>query len=307
MRQQEFEEKLEKVADGTLERQEPMKNHTTFRIGGPADYLISPKSVEQIQEVISLCRIYSVACRVIGNGSNLLVSDQGIDGVVLKLGKAFSQVKQEGVCLLAQAGIALSALARKAAQVGLSGLEFASGIPGTLGGAIVMNAGAYGGEMAQVVRRVALLSEKGERIDLTKEEMQFGYRTSIVSKMSYTVLEAELCLKEGEQAVIEADMAELNAKRKEKQPLEYPSAGSTFRRPVGYFAGKLIMEAGLSGFRIGDAQVSKKHCGFVINRGNATAKEVIDLMEQVQQIVYKKTGVKLEPEVRYLGREGADR
>ena len=307
MRQQEFEEKLEKVADGTLERQEPMKNHTTFRIGGPADYLISPKSVEQIQEVISLCRIYGVACRVIGNGSNLLVSDQGIDGVVLKLGKTFSQVKQEGVCLLAQAGIALSALARKAAQAGLSGLEFASGIPGTLGGAIVMNAGAYGGEMAQVVRRVALLSEKGERIDLTKEEMQFGYRTSIVSEMSYTVLEAELCLKEGEQAVIEADMAELNAKRKEKQPLEYPSAGSTFRRPVGYFAGKLIMEAGLSGFRIGDAQVSKKHCGFVINRGNATAKEVIDLMEQVQQIVYKKTGVKLEPEVRYLGREGADR
>lgn len=307
MRQQEFEEKLEKIADGTLKRQEPMKNHTTFRIGGAADYLISPKSVEQIKDIVALCRMYGVVCEVIGNGSNLLVSDQGVDGVVLKLGKEFSQVKQEGMCLVAQAGIALSVLAKKAAQAGLSGLEFASGIPGTLGGAIVMNAGAYGGEIAQVVRQVTMLSKEGEFICFTGEEMQFGYRKSIVSELSYMVLEAELCLKEGDIATIEAKMAEFNGKRREKQPLEYPSAGSTFQRPVGYFAGKLIMEAGLAGFRIGDAEVSKKHCGFVINRGNATAKEVSDLIKKVQQIVYEKTGIKLEPEVRYLGREGADR
>lgn len=307
MKQQKFEEKLEKVADGTLKRQEPMKNHTTFRIGGAADYLISPKSIEQIQEIMTLCQEYGVSCVVIGNGSNLLVSDNGIDGVVLQLGKEFSKVKQEGVCLLAQAGIALSALAKKAAQLGLSGLEFASGIPGTLGGAVVMNAGAYGGEMAQIIKQVTLLSKTGEILYLSGEEMQFGYRKSIVPEMEYTVLEAELCLKEGDTAVIEAEMAELNTRRREKQPLEYPSAGSTFQRPVGYFAGKLIMEAGLAGFRIGDAQVSEKHCGFVINRGKATAKEVEDLIEKIQQIVYEKTGIRLEPEVRYLCRKGADR
>ena len=306
MKQQEFEEKLEKVSNGALRRQELMKNHTTFRIGGAADYLISPTSIEQIQHILALCQKYQVACAVIGNGSNLLVSDDGVEGVVLQLGKEFSFVKQKGMCLFAQAGVALSVLAKRAAQAGLSGLEFASGIPGTLGGAIVMNAGAYGGEMAQVVKQVTLLSKEGAILTLSGEEMQFGYRESIVSKMGYIVLEVKLGLKEGNPAVIEADMAELNARRREKQPLEYPSAGSTFRRPAGYFAGKLIMESGLAGFQIGDAQVSKKHCGFIINRGNATAKEVKDLIENIQQMVYKKTGVRLEPEVRYLGREGVD-
>ena len=305
MKQQGWEEKLEKVAGGMLKRQEPMKNYTTFRIGGAADYLISPRSIEQIEEIAALCREYGTGCTVIGNGSNLLVSDSGVDGVILHLGNEFSKVRQEGECLLAQAGTALSALARKAAFLGLSGLEFASGIPGTLGGAVVMNAGAYGGEMAQVIKRVTLLSKEGERIELSGEEMQFGYRKSIVSEMGYTVLEAELCLKEGERAVIEGQMAELNARRREKQPLEYPSAGSTFQRPAGHFAGKLIMDAGLAGFRIGDAQVSEKHCGFVINRGNATAQEVKELIEKIQQIVYEKTGIRLEPEVRYLCREGA--
>lgn len=307
MKQQDFEENLEKVADGTLRRQEPMKNHTTFRIGGAADYFISPKSVKQIQTMISLCRTYEIPLEIIGNGSNLLVSDDGIDGVVLQLGKDFSQLRQHNRSLLAQAGIPLAVLARKAAQSGLSGLEFAAGIPGTLGGAVVMNAGAYGGEMAQVIRQVTLLSDQGNLLSLSGEEMQFGYRKSIVAEKGYTVLEAELALKEGETAVIEAYMADLNTKRKEKQPLEYPSAGSTFKRPDGYFAGKLIMEAGLSGFRVGDAQVSEKHCGFVVNRGNATAKEVRELIKNVQQIVYQKTGVKLEPEIRYLGRKGADR
>lgn len=307
MRQQEFEEKLEKMAGGALKRQEPMKNHTTFRIGGTADYFISPWSVEQIQNIKALCQGYKVPLEIIGNGSNLLVSDYGVDGVVLQLGKMFSLVKQNGCYILAQAGIPLSVLARKAAQVGLCGLEFAAGIPGTLGGAVVMNAGAYGGEMAQIVRRVSLLSDKGEIFSLSGEEMQFGYRRSIVTEKGYTVLEAELDLKEGDTALIEANMADLNQKRKEKQPLEYPSAGSTFKRPDGYFAGKLIMEAGLSGVRIGDAQVSEKHCGFVVNRGNATAEEVRALITKVQQIVYEKTGVTLEPEIRYLGREGANR
>lgn len=307
MRQQGFEEKLEKVAGRTLRRQESMKNHTTFRIGGAADYFISPESVEQIQDIMILCQDYKIPFQIIGNGSNLLVSDYGIEGVVLQLGKMFSNVKQEGNGILAQAGVSLSGLAKKAAQAGLCGLEFAAGIPGTLGGAIVMNAGAYGGEMAQVVKRVSLLSEKGEIFSLSKEKMLFGYRKSIVTEKGYTVLEAELSLTQGETALIEADMASLNKKRKEKQPLEYPSAGSTFKRPEGYFAGKLIMEAGLSGFRIGDAQVSEKHCGFVINRGNATAKEVKALITKVQQIVYQKTGVTLEPEIRFLGREGAGR
>lgn len=302
MKQQEFEEKLEKVSDGTLKKQEPMRNHTTFRIGGAADYFISPKNVKQIKEIQTLCQIYQIPCEVIGNGSNLLVSDQGIEGVVLQLGTAFSQIRQEGTNLIVQAGAALSLVAQKAAQSGLTGLEFASGIPGTLGGAVVMNAGAYGGEMSQVIRQVTLLTKDGEQIILSNEEMQFGYRKSILTKKPYLVLEAELCLKEGDPVLIKANMAELNARRREKQPLEYPSAGSTFQRPVGYFAGKLIMEAGLAGFRIGDAQVSEKHCGFVINRGNATADEVKTLIDIVQRTVYQKTGVKLELEMRCLGR-----
>lgn len=297
-----FEEKLEIMADGALKRQESMKNHTTFQIGGAADYFISPSSVKQIQDIMALCREYKVPLEIIGNGSNLLVSDDGIEGVVLQLGKSFSQVRQEGAAMLAQAGVSLSGLAKKAAKAGLCGLEFASGIPGTLGGAVVMNAGAYGGEMAQVIKRVSLLSRQGEIFSFSKEEMQFGYRKSVVTEKDYIVLEAELDLTEGETALIEANMADLNKRRREKQPLEYPSAGSTFKRPDGYFAGKLIMEAGLCEFRIGDAQVSKKHCGFVINRGNATAEEVKALITRVQQIVYKKTGVALEPEVRFLGR-----
>ena len=221
---------------------------------------------------------------------------------MLQLGAAFSQIRQEGTNLIVQAGAALSALAQKAAQSGLTGLEFASGIPGTLGGAVVMNAGAYGGEMSQVIQQVTLLAKDGEQITLSGKEMRFGYRKSIVKEKPYLVLEAELGLKESNPVFIKTAMAELNAKRREKQPLEYPSAGSTFQRPAGHFAGKLIMEAGLAGFRIGDAQVSEKHCGFVINRGNATAKEVKELIDMVQQIVYQKTGVKLELEIRCLGR-----
>lgn len=307
MRQQEFEEKLEKVAEGACKKQEPMKNHTTFRIGGPADYFISPESIEQIQKITALCREYSVPCEIIGNGSNLLVSDKGMEGVVLRLGKEFSGIEQEGTLLRAQAGVLLSALAKRAAQAGLTGMEFASGIPGTLGGAITMNAGAYGGEMVQIVEKVTLLTEEGELLILSGEEMQFGYRKSIVTEKHYTVLGAEIRLQEGDTDCIEANMAELNAKRREKQPLEYPSAGSTFKRPQGHFAGKLIMDAGLAGFQCGGARVSEKHCGFVINTGDATAKDVAALIKEVQRIVYEKTGVRLEPEVRFLGREGADR
>lgn len=307
MRQQEFEEKLEQIVRGACKRQEPMKNHTTFRIGGPAEYFISPENIGEIQNVTALCREYGVPCEIIGNGSNLLVSDRGIEGVVLKLGKEFSRVEQEGTLLRAQAGVLLTALAKKAAQAGLTGMEFAAGIPGTLGGAITMNAGAYGGEMVQITERVTLLTKEGNLIALSGKEMQFGYRKSIVMEKQYTVLEAEIRLREGEIAFIEASMTEMNRRRREKQPLEFPSAGSTFKRPEGYFAGKLIMDAGLAGFRCKGAQVSEKHCGFVINTGNATAEDVRTLIKEVQRIVYEKTGVKLEPEIRYLGREGADR
>ena len=306
MRQQEFEEKLGKIVRGVCKRQEPMKNHTTFRIGGPAEYFISPKSIGEIQTIAALCREYGVPCEIIGNGSNLLVSDKGIEGVVLKLGSDFSKVEQDGTLLKAQAGVLLTVLAKRAAQAGLTGMEFAAGIPGTLGGAITMNAGAYGGEMVQIIERVTLLTKEGNLITLSGEEMQFGYRKSIVMKKQYIVLEAEIRLKEGDIALIEASMAEFNKRRREKQPLEFPSAGSTFKRPEGYFAGKLIMDAGLAGFQCKGAQVSKKHCGFVINTGNATAEDVRTLIKEVQRIVYEKTGVKLEPEVRYLGREGAD-
>jgi len=303
MNRQEFEEKLQDIMNKAIRFQEPMKAHTTFRIGGPADYFLSLKNVEQIQKVILLCKEYQVPYEVIGNGSNLLVADEGIEGVVLQLGKEFSRTEIEGTLLKAQSGSTLSALARKAAEAELTGMEFACGIPGTLGGAITMNAGAYGEEMAQIVEQVTLLTNAGKQLSLSAKEMQFGYRKSILCQLPYIVLSADLRLKKGNRITIEKKMTELNAKRKEKQPLEYPSAGSTFKRPEGYFAGKLIMEAGLAGFQYQGAQVSKKHCGFLINAtGTATAWDVKLLIQKVQQTVFEKSGVKLEPEIRFLGR-----
>ena len=289
------------VGENKVLEQEPMARHTTFRIGGPADYFVELGSIEQIRAAIQVCREENLPWFVLGRGSNLLVSDKGYRGVILSIYKDFQKTEIQGETVTVQAGVLLTTLSGKVLDASLTGLEFASGIPGTIGGAVVMNAGAYGGEMKDIVRKVTVLDQVGEVRTLTCGEMQFGYRTSLAKKKGYIVLGAELTLKQGEKEKIREEMQALKAKRIEKQPLEFPSAGSTFKRPEGYFAGKLIMDAGLRGAAVGGAQVSEKHCGFVVNTGNATAADVRELMRQVQGKVQEQFGVHLEPEVRFLG------
>lgn len=283
--------------------QEPMKKHTTFRVGGCARYLVEPGDVQQLSAVVNACQEQKVPYYVVGNGSNLLVSDAGYNGVIIHLFKNMSEIRTEGNHMILQAGALLARAARTACREGLSGLEFASGIPGTVGGALVMNAGAYGGEMKDVVSRVTVLTSEGEPREYTKEQMAFGYRRSRLTEEAGIVLETEFTLHPGRTEEIQARMEELKEKRVLKQPLEYASAGSTFKRPEGHFAGKLIEDAGLRGFRIGDAQVSEKHCGFVINRGNASASEIAEVIRQVQDRVYAHSGVRLQTEVKFLGWE----
>ena len=283
--------------------QEPMKKHTTFRVGGCARYLVEPGDVQQLSAVVNACREQKVPYYVVGNGSNLLVSDAGYNGVIIHLFKNMSEIRTEGNHMILQAGALLARAARTACREGLSGLEFASGIPGTVGGALVMNAGAYGGEMKDVVSRVTVLTSEGEPREYTKEQMAFGYRRSRLTEEAGIVLETEFTLHPGRTEESQARMEELKEKRVLKQPLEYASAGSTFKRPEGHFAGKLIEDAGLRGFRIGDAQVSEKHCGFVINRGNASASEIAEVIRQVQDRVYAHSGVRLQTEVKFLGWE----
>ena len=283
--------------------QEPMKKHTTFRVGGCARYLVEPGDVQQLSAVVNACREQKVPYYVVGNGSNLLVSDAGYNGVIIHLFKNMSEIRTEGNHMILQAGALLARAARTACREGLSGLEFASGIPGTVGGALVMNAGAYGGEMKDVVSRVTVLTSEGEPREYTKEQMAFGYRRSRLTEEAGIVLETEFTLHPGRTEEIQARMEELKEKRVLKQPLEYASAGSTFKRPEGHFAGKLIEDAGLRGFRIGGAQVSEKHCGFVINRGNASASEIAEVIRQVQDRVYAHSGVRLQTEVKFLGWE----
>ena len=280
---------------------EPMNRHTTFRIGGPADFFVSPTDVESLRDVIAYCRTHELPWYVIGNGSNLLVGDKGFRGVILQLSRNWNSISIEGNCIYARAGALLSVISKQAMASSLTGLEFASGIPGTLGGALVMNAGAYGGEMKQVVTQVRVLTQEGEILVLSNEQMQFGYRTSIVEKMGYIVLDAQMMLTPGDLQEISDRMEQLKEQRTMKQPLDLPSAGSTFKRPEGYFAGKLIMDAGLKGFRVGGAAVSEKHCGFVVNTGGATAQDVTDLMGKIQETVEAQFGVKLEPEVKRIG------
>ena len=289
------------VGENKVLEQEPMARHTTFRIGGPADYFVELGSIEQIRAAIQVCREENLPWFVLGRGSNLLVSDKGYREVILSIYKDFQKTEIQGETVTVQAGVLLTTLSGKVLDASLTGLEFASGIPGTIGGAVVMNAGAYGGEMKDIVRKVTVLDQDGEVRTLTCGEMQFGYRTSLAKKKGYIVLGAELTLKQGEKEKIREEMQALKAKRIEKQPLEFPSAGSTFKRPEGYFAGKLIMDAGLRGAAVGGAQVSEKHCGFVVNTGNATAADVRELMRQVQGKVQEQFGVHLEPEVRFLG------
>lgn len=279
---------------------EPMEKHTTFRVGGPADYYILPKR-EQLGEVIKICRDYDVPVLLVGNGSNLLVSDKGIHGAVIEIGKEMGEIHIDGERVIAQAGAMLSKTAHAALEAGLTGMEFAAGIPGCIGGAVVMNAGAYGGEMKDIIGSVTVLSAEGVEKKLNPGELELSYRHSSIVQNHYIVLEAELLLKKGDADRIRGRMEELKAKRLQKQPLEYPSAGSTFKRPEGYFAGKLIMDAGLRGFQIGGAAVSEKHCGFVINKEAATASDIYRLIQEVQKEVQKQFGVWLEPEVKMVG------
>ena len=301
---QNFYDKLNNViAKDSILTDEPMSRHTTFRVGGPADFFVTPKAKEEVRDVIRICKEAGMPYYIIGNGSNLLVSDAGYRGVIVQIYKEMNEVKVEGDLVKAQAGALLSGIAAKALGAELSGFEFASGIPGTIGGACVMNAGAYGGEMKDVLESVTVLTGEGKIIELSRNELELGYRTSVIAKKGYIVLGAVLKLERGDGEKIKTYMDELKEKRVTKQPLEYPSAGSTFKRPEGYFAGKLIEDAGLRGFQVGGAQVSEKHCGFVINRDHATAADIMELMRQVQIRVKENSGVDLEPEVKRLGDE----
>lgn len=281
--------------------EEPMKKHVTFRVGGPADFFVMPRTADEIRGILALCKKEGLPYYILGNGSNLLVGDQGYRGVIIQIYKEMNQITVEEDRILAQAGVLLSKVGNAALDAGLTGFEFAAGIPGTVGGAVVMNAGAYGGELKEILIRATVLTEEGILLRLSNQELELGYRTSIIEKKKYLVLEAEFQLQHGEPEKIRAKMDELKVQRVSKQPLEYPSAGSTFKRPEGYFAGKLIQDAGLRGYQVGGAQVSEKHCGFVINKEQATAKDISELMRQVSEKVYQKFGVTLEPEVKRLG------
>lgn len=280
---------------------EQMSQHTTFRIGGPADVFVMPENYEQIREVLRLCREEKLPFFVLGNGSNLLVSDSGYRGVIIQMDRNMEEIRVEGEEIHACAGALLSSVAVAARNASLTGFEFAGGIPGTIGGAAVMNAGAYGGELKDVLKEVTVMTREGELLTIPVDKLEMGYRTSIIKTSGYLVLEAVISLKKGDEEKIRAVMKDLSERRTEKQPLDYPSAGSTFKRPEGYFAGKLIMDSGLRGYRAGGAQVSEKHCGFVINAGGATAEDVRTLMEHVIEVVREKYGVTLEPEVKFLG------
>lgn len=279
---------------------EPMKNHITFRVGGPAEVFLMPKA-DQMPEILKICHRNDVPAAIIGNGSNLLVGDKGIPGVVINIGNNMNHITVEDTKIRLEAGATLAAAAMQAAKAGLTGLEFAAGIPGTFGGAVVMNAGAYGGEMKDVIESVKVLDKQGNIKVRSKEELDLSYRHSCIPENGEIVLEGVLNLKKGVPEEIRARMEELRSRRMEKQPLEYPSAGSTFKRPEGHFAGKLIMDAGLKGYSVGGAQVSEKHCGFVINKGDATAADICKLMDEVIKTVEEKYAVTLEPEVKKLG------
>jgi len=281
---------------------ESMSRHTTFRVGGEAACLIKVPNNEKLARLILFLDQTGHEYFLIGNGSNLLVSDNGYDGIILKLVEQFEEVYTDGLKIIAGAAAPLAQVAKLAMEEGLTGMEFASGIPGTLGGAIVMNAGAYDGEMKQIVKEVNVMDQAGNILTLNNETMEFGYRSSVIRNRPFIVLSAVLELEEGDKEEIKRKMKELAERRREKQPLEYASAGSTFKRPEGYFAGKLIMEAGLRGFSIGGAKVSDKHCGFIVNTGNATAQDIYEVIQEVQERVKDQFGVLLEPEVIRLGR-----
>lgn len=296
-----FLTELENIMAGSgIFMEEPMKKHTTFRVGGPADVLVQPDETA-LAAILALCRQYYVPYSFIGNGSNLLVGDKGIRGVVIEMTDPMGNIEVHGTRITAEAGAMLSKIANTAASNGLGGMEFAAGIPGSVGGAVVMNAGAYGGEMKDIIERVYVLDENGAQLELDRDALDLSYRHSSIPDKKYIVTKVVLELVPRDEAEIRSEMKELNEKRAEKQPLQYPSAGSTFKRPEGYFAGKLIMDAGLRGYQVGGAQVSEKHCGFVINKGDATAADICQLMQDVADKVQAQFGVVLEPEVKMIG------
>lgn len=288
------------MGDSGIFMEEPMKKHTTFRVGGPADVLVQPDETA-LAAILALCRRYHVSYSFIGNGSNLLVGDKGIRGVVIEMTDPMGNIEVDGTKITAQAGAMLSKIANTAASNGLGGMEFAAGIPGSVGGAVVMNAGAYGGEMKDIIEKVYVLDENGAQLELDRDALDLGYRHSCIPEKKYIVTKVVLELVPHDEVEIRSKMKDLNEKRAEKQPLQYPSAGSTFKRPEGYFAGKLIMDAGLRGYQVGGAQVSEKHCGFVINKGDATAADICQLMRDVSDKVQAQFGVVLEPEVKMIG------
>lgn len=281
---------------------EPMKNHTSFKVGGAADVLVTPKTFDQAISVIKSCNIEKIPFFIIGNGSNLLVRDGGIRGVVIKLTR-LNKLEVDGERIIVESGAELSSVSKKALEMSLTGFEFACGIPGSVGGAVTMNAGAYNGNISDVIEEALVVDKEGNILRLNKEQLDLGYRISAVMEHGYTVLEATFKLQKGDYNTIKNKVEDLTRRREDKQPLEYPSAGSTFKRPTGYFAGKLIEDCGLKGFSIGDAEVSKKHSGFIINRGHASAKDILELIKAVQNTVKESFGVELNTEVRIIGED----
>ncbi len=282
---------------------EPMAKHTTFKIGGPADYLVLPESAEQVAIIVQACNDFGMPMTILGNGSNVLVLDKGIRGMVIKMGSEMNWIRSQGTKITAGAGAILNSVARHAAAQQLTGLEFAVGIPGSIGGAVFMNAGAYDGEMSNVVNSVTTIFADGSIKRFYREEMNFSYRHSIFQENHSIICDVELQLQPGDRNAIETKINDYTIRRKTKQPLEMPSAGSTFKRPPGFFAGTLIEQAGLKGLRIGGAQVSEKHAGFIINTGGATARDVLELIQQVIARVSQSFGVTLQPEVRIIGEQ----
>ncbi len=307
---EDFYNKLtEKIGESQILIDEPLAKHTSLQVGGPAFYVVQPRTTEEIVYIIDLCKGMGMPFYIIGRGSNLLVSDEGYDGTIIKLSDEFSDVtvspfseEQNTYIVRAQSGISLYNLANTIASEGLAGFEFAAGIPGTVGGAVTMNAGAYGGEIKDCIHSVTALDKECNLITLSKEELELSYRSSIIQREGYIALEAEFVFGTGNPDEIFEKIEELNNRRRDKQPLEYPSAGSTFKRPEGSYAGKLIMDCGLSGYSIGGAQVSEKHCGFVINKGDATASDIYNLILHIKNDVLKKYGISLEREVKLLGK-----
>lgn len=294
------------VGDWRVQMDFPLSRLTTFRIGGPAAYVVTPSSIDELKKVLLVCRENGLKRLVIGKGSNILASDEGFQGVIIRLDSEFQRVRIQNCIVEAESGISLSSLAKKAADKGLSGLEFASGIPGSLGGAIYMNAGAYGGEMKDVLQEVTVIDMLGDLKHLDRSELEMGYRSSILQYKSWVVVRGILQLEEKDPAEIKAKMQELTERRNVKQPMDMPSAGSVFKRPEGHFVGTMIEEAGLKGYQVGGAMVSQKHAGFIVNTGDATCRDVTELIRHIQKVIKEQYGVELTPEVRYLTPRGLD-